>query len=57
MLIVDDGSSQYFWEHDGWEVIPINQGQSEPRVTLIDSLHRVTPNAKVIMMFRDPLER
>ena len=53
----DDGTSQYFWEHDGWEVIPANQGQSEPKVTLIDGLHRINPKAKVIVMFREPTER
>lgn len=54
---LDDGSSQYFWEHDGWEAIPPNLNQSEPVVTLIHGLHALNPKAKVIIMLRDPVDR
>ncbi|ELU00009.1 hypothetical protein CAPTEDRAFT_206554 [Capitella teleta] len=56
-MVTYDGSSQYFWEHDGWEVIPQNVGQLEPKVTLIDGLRSVRPDAKLILMLRNPEER
>ncbi|ELU04744.1 hypothetical protein CAPTEDRAFT_198207 [Capitella teleta] len=53
----DDGSSFTFWEFDGWENIPLNVGLRQPNVTHVHSLRRLMPNAKIVVLLRNPIER
>ena len=34
-----------------------NQGLPDPKYTIADILHRLTPQARILLMFRDPVER
>ena len=52
-----DGTPCYLWDYDGWKVIPGNEGLDEPKYTLAHTLGAVNPNARIIVILREPAER
>ncbi|XP_045177424.2 carbohydrate sulfotransferase 15-like [Mercenaria mercenaria] len=43
--------------HTGWDLLPGNEGLTEPRYTTFHYIKHLTPNAKIIIIFRDPVTR
>jgi hypothetical protein len=56
-FILGDDGSYYFWEDNGWPNHPGNKGLTEPRYTTSMALHTAQPEAKLIVLLRDPTER
>ena len=57
ILTSGDGSSFLFWEDNGWPSHPRNKGLTEPRYTTAMALHTAQPQAKIIVLLRDPANR
>lgn len=43
--------------HSRWELLPGNEGLTEPRYTNFHYIKHITPEAKIIIIFRDPVSR
>ena len=56
-MVTGDASPSYLWDFDGWRKNPINDGLDEPRFTIADDIHQINPDAKLIIMLRDPADR
>ncbi|KAK0058002.1 carbohydrate sulfotransferase 15 [Biomphalaria pfeifferi] len=57
-LITGEGSPTMFWDFTGWDKIPQNSGRSAETALLTpDCIKHVTPQAKLIVLFRDPTRR
>ena len=52
-----DGSPGYFWDFEGWKLIPANRGLAEPKVTLAHSLRAVNTHGKIVVILRSPIDR
>ena len=55
--ITVDGTVSTFWENYKWWKEERNQGLEEPAVVLPHYLHHVHPGARIIVLFRNPVER
>ncbi|XP_064601113.1 carbohydrate sulfotransferase 15-like [Liolophura sinensis] len=56
--ITMDCSASTMWDHSNWRYIPQNNLTSdEPSVTNIHSIHHLLPNAKMIVIMRNPIDR
>ena len=56
IVLTVDGSPGYLW-HYKWKQIPINSDLQEPKYIIPHTLVNILPNAKFIVMLRDPVER
>ena len=52
-----DASVSTLWDSDDWWRLGENCGRDEPLYTNVDYIHRFLPNAKIIIILRDPTER
>ncbi|XP_060604577.1 carbohydrate sulfotransferase 15-like, partial [Ruditapes philippinarum] len=52
-----DGSTGTYYMHTGWDHLEGNEYLDEPRYTNFHFIKQLTPNAKLIIIFRDPVER
>ena len=52
-----DMDPQTIWKLPKWQHIRGNQDRDAPRVTTADHIHALKPDAKFIVMMRDPVER
>jgi N-acetylgalactosamine 4-sulfate 6-O-sulfotransferase len=52
-----DGTPAYLWDYDGWENIRGNKGLEEPRYILAHAIRKLVPEAKIIVILRQPSER
>ena len=57
VVFTGDGSSYLFWEDNGWPSHPGNKGLLEPRYTAAMALHTAQPQAKLIVLLRNPTDR
>ncbi|XP_070184115.1 uncharacterized protein [Littorina saxatilis] len=55
--IFGDHSPSYFNDVKLWQMLDGNQGCTEPRVTIGQHIHHLTPNAKIILVVRHPTPR
>jgi hypothetical protein len=55
--MVGDGTPSYVYDFEGWEKMAGNKGLLEPRYTIADIIHQLTPQARIILIFRDPVDR
>ncbi|XP_070182266.1 carbohydrate sulfotransferase 15-like [Littorina saxatilis] len=55
--IAGDASPSNFFDNDHWPIYAGNQGCTEPRVLAAHHILHLNPKAKVILIFRDPVER
>ncbi|XP_064601112.1 carbohydrate sulfotransferase 15-like [Liolophura sinensis] len=56
--ITMDCSASTLWDHSNWRYIPQNNLTfDEPTVTNIHSIHHLLPNAKMIVIMRNPTDR
>ncbi|XP_057704684.1 carbohydrate sulfotransferase 15-like [Corythoichthys intestinalis] len=56
-LITGEASASTMWDNHAWRYLHGDQEEVEPPFLAQDFLHTVQPNAKIIIMLRDPAER
>ena len=52
-----DASASTFWNNDEWWRLPENCGRTEPLFTTAHYIRRLTPQARIIVILRNPTER
>ena len=52
-----DGSPSTLWWYDQWPLYPGNEHVNVPVVTPANLIYNITPQAKIIAIFRDPTDR
>ena len=57
LLCSGDASPTYLVENTQWDVFEGNEGCSEPRVIPASFIRHIFPDARIIIMLRDPIER
>ncbi|XP_053407712.1 carbohydrate sulfotransferase 15-like [Mercenaria mercenaria] len=55
--ITGEASVSLFWDNNEWMKFPENRGQREPVYIVPHYVHHIIPDAKLIIMLRDPVER
>ena len=56
-FITGDGSPNYFFNNKHWRLFSGNEGCTEPRVLIAHHILHLHPKAKIIIIYRDPVER
>ena len=56
-LCSGDASPTYLVENTQWDVFEGNEGCSEPRVIPASFIRHMYPDARIIILLRDPIER
>ncbi|XP_029554348.1 carbohydrate sulfotransferase 15 [Salmo trutta] len=56
-LITGEASASTMWDNQAWSYLYDNRVDGEPPFLAQDFIHTVQPNAKIIVMLRDPVER
>ena len=57
LYVVVDGSPSTLWNLNHWMLYPGNYLSSEPQITAADIIHDVTPQAKIVAIVRNPVDR
>lgn len=55
-LITGEASVSTMWDNQAWSYV-LNVDQGDPPYLTQDFVHKIQPNAKIIIMLRDPTER
>ncbi len=55
--IAGEGSASTMWDNDDWALLPENFGLAEPLVLVSTHIHHITPQAKIIAILRNPVDR
>lgn len=55
--IIGDGSPNALWDFTGWNKIPQNHGLTLPKYLTPHCIHHLTPNVKLIVILRNPIDR
>ncbi|XP_029608498.1 carbohydrate sulfotransferase 15 isoform X1 [Salmo trutta] len=56
-IITGEASASTMWDNQAWSYLYNYQADGEPPFLAQDFIHAVQPNAKIIVMLRDPVER
>ncbi|XP_028325291.1 carbohydrate sulfotransferase 15-like [Gouania willdenowi] len=56
-LITGEASASTMWDNQVWSYQHVNKEQQAPPILVQDYIHAVHPDAKIIIMLRDPVER
>ncbi|KAK7109488.1 carbohydrate sulfotransferase 15-like [Littorina saxatilis] len=56
-VVTVDASASTFWSNDEWWRLPENCGRAEPLFTNAHYIRRLTPQARVLVILRNPTER
>ncbi|XP_053548579.1 carbohydrate sulfotransferase 15 [Bombina bombina] len=56
-LITGEASASTMWDNSAWTYFYDNVTNTEPPILIQDYIHAFQPNAKFIMILRDPVER
>lgn len=56
-LITVEASASTMWDNQAWSYLQKQKEETEPPFLVQDFIHTVQPNAKIIIMLRDPVER
>ncbi|XP_052761564.1 carbohydrate sulfotransferase 15-like [Mya arenaria] len=56
-VIVGDGSPSTMWVNDYWTFLPEYKNLTEPLYTNADYIHHFNPDAKIIAIVRNPIDR
>lgn len=56
-FITGDASASTMWDNQAWSYIHTDREESEPPFLAQDFIHTVQPDARIIIMLRDPGER
>ena len=52
-----EGSPSNMYKNYHWRYLPGNENMDEPKYVILDYIHHVQPQAKVLIIFRDPVDR
>ena len=55
--VLGEASVSLFWDNNDWMKFPENMGHQEPLYIVPHYVHHIIPDAKLIIMLRDPVER
>ena len=55
--IIADGTPRLIWDGDHWQYDVINQASHRPDVLIPHKIHHMTPDAKFIVIMREPASR
>ncbi|XP_053388400.1 carbohydrate sulfotransferase 15-like [Mercenaria mercenaria] len=56
-MVTAEASPSTFHMHTNWERLPGNENLNDPRYTNFQYIKHITPNVKIIILFRDPTTR
>ncbi|XP_053244935.1 carbohydrate sulfotransferase 15 [Podarcis raffonei] len=56
-IIIGEASASTMWDNNAWIFFYDNSTEGEPPFLIQDFIHAFQPNAKLIVMLRDPVER
>ncbi|PKU33896.1 carbohydrate sulfotransferase 15 [Limosa lapponica baueri] len=56
-IIIGEASASTMWDNNAWIFFYDNSTEGEPPFLIQDFIHAFQPNAKLIIMLRDPVER
>ncbi|XP_073338751.1 carbohydrate sulfotransferase 15-like [Pagrus major] len=56
-FITGEASASTMWDNQAWSYLPRDGEETEPPFLAQDFIHTVQPDAKIIIMLRDPVER
>ncbi|KAL3971919.1 disabled-like proiein [Sarotherodon galilaeus] len=56
-LITGEASASTMWDNQAWSYLHADKEETEPPFLAQDFIHAVQPDAKIIIMLRDPVER
>ncbi|CAL1599620.1 unnamed protein product [Knipowitschia caucasica] len=56
-IIIGEASASTMWDNNAWVSVYDNVTDGEPPILVQDFVHALQPKARVIAMFRDPVER
>ena len=56
-VITGDGSPSTLWNMDRWMLYPGNENSTEPQIMVANLIHSFTPQARIIIMLRNPVDR
>lgn len=56
-LITGEASASTMWDNQAWSYLHGDREETEPPFLAQDFIHAVQPDAKIIIMLRDPVER
>lgn len=56
-LFPGEASASTMWDNNAWIFFYDNSSEGEPPFLIQDFIHAFQPNAKLIIMLRDPVER
>lgn len=56
-IIIGEASASTMWDNNAWVFFYDNSTEGEPPFLIQDFIHAFQPNAKLIVMLRDPVER
>ncbi len=57
VILPVDGTPSSLWDYDGWWRIPGNRGLAEPRYILAHTVRKLVPDAKIVVILRNPVDR
>ncbi|XP_068161264.1 carbohydrate sulfotransferase 15-like isoform X2 [Antennarius striatus] len=56
-IVVGEASASTMWDNNAWVYVFNNTTEGEPPVLIQDLIHALQPDARLIVMLRDPVER
>ncbi|KAM6067076.1 carbohydrate sulfotransferase 15 isoform 1-T3 [Chlamydotis macqueenii] len=56
-IVIGEASASTMWDNNAWIFFYDNSTEGEPPFLIQDFIHAFQPNAKLIIMLRDPVER
>ncbi|XP_037638814.1 carbohydrate sulfotransferase 15-like isoform X2 [Sebastes umbrosus] len=56
-LITVDASASTMWDNQAWSYLHSDREETEPPFLVQDFIHTIQPDAKIVIMLRDPVER
>ena len=56
-LLTVDSTPRTIYDGINWELDKLNKGLDEPKILTADRIHHFVPNAKAILLLRDPIAR
>ena len=56
-VLTGEASASTMWDNQAWSYLPRDGEETEPPFLAQDFIHTVQPDAKIIIMLRDPVER
>ena len=55
--LTGEASASTMWDNQAWSYLHGDKEEAEPLLLAQDFIHTLQPNAKIIVMLRDPVER